>query len=64
MERCRSGRTGTPGKRVLPQGDRGFESHPFRSVIPLSGKRGLCKFITLRQSVGRFNRKFVKIIIN
>src|SRR6185295_19521990 len=29
-ERCQSGRSGSPRKRVSPQGDRGFESHPLR----------------------------------
>src|SRR5207302_2231882 len=31
LERCRSGLTGTPGKRVCPKGYREFESLPFRS---------------------------------
>ena len=29
-ERCWSGRSGAPGERVSPFGDRGFESHPLR----------------------------------
>src|ERR1043166_2726078 len=38
VERCRSGRTGTLGKRVYSQGYRGFESLPLRSFdssVPL-----------------------------
>ena len=32
MERCWSGRTGTPGKRVEEQFSRGFESRPLRQI--------------------------------
>ena len=31
-DRCRSGLSGTPGKRVLVKANRGFESLPVRSV--------------------------------
>src|SRR5690625_2167804 len=30
LERCQSGRSGSPGKRVCPYGYRGFESLPLR----------------------------------
>src|ERR1043166_9632651 len=38
-ERCQSGRSGSPRKRVSPQGDRGFESHPLRHSSPALADR-------------------------
>src|SRR5438876_8479514 len=51
-ERCQSGRSGSPRKRVSPQGDRGFESHPLRHHFQIA--RHLFSDVIQHKGITRF----------
>ncbi len=57
-ERCWSGRSGTPGKRVGLQGPRGFESHPLRQPMASQSLQQIPSYPRLPR-VSRCKRHFV-----